>query len=154
MTIDSLLIWCIIYVLWHTHMIIIIAFLLLFRNTRSYLFQKIGSTLPKEMYTTIYASPRLMILNADFNEAFWNACLYGWCYADIFVGLVYVCPYLCLSFILSLSLPCLCCIPFPSCSVLEFFDGWQILIGNFSSKRIKYKPEIFTGYYAYIWTIF
>ena len=22
----------------------------------------------------------------------------------------------------------LCCLPFPSCSVLKFFDGWQILI--------------------------
>ena len=67
--------------------------LLLFRNTWSHLLQK-RSTLPKDIYTTIYASPRLMILNADLNEAFLNAFLYGWCYADIIVGLVHVCPYL------------------------------------------------------------
>ena len=50
-------------------------------------------------------------------KAFLNDCLYGWCYADIFVGLVHVCPYLCLSFILSLSLPIICVV-FPSLHVL------------------------------------
>ena len=43
----------------------------------------------------------------------------------------FVCPYLSLSFMLSLSLPIVhvhVCVVFPSCSVLEFFDGWQVLI--------------------------
>ena len=68
-----------------------------------------------------------MILNADINEAFLNVCLYGWYYADIFVCLVRVCLYFVL-YVVHVSSYRLCCLPFPSCSVLEFFDGWQILI--------------------------
>ena len=67
----------------------------------------------------------LMILNADLNEAFLNVCLYGWCYADIFVCLFHVCPYLCLSFILSLSLPFVCVV-FPSLHVL----CWSFLMSG------------------------
>ena len=50
--------------------------LLLLRNTWSHFLQK-RSTLPKENYTTIYASP-WTILNAALNEAFLIACLYVW----------------------------------------------------------------------------
>ena len=101
----------------------------IFSGTRDLTFFSERSILSKEIYTTICASPRLMILNADFNEAFLNACLYGWCYTDTFVCLGHVCPCLCLSFVLTLSLPIVCVVflPFMFC-VVEFFDGWQILL--------------------------
>ena len=65
--------------------------------------------------TTIYASPGLMILNADL-----NACLYGWCYTDTFVCLALVCPYL-VFYVVLVSSYRLCCLPLHSCSVMEFF---------------------------------
>ena len=68
------------------------------------------STLHKEMYTTIFVSPGLMILNADFIKSFLNACSYGWyctesfvlsclCYSIFVFGLL-VCPCLFLSSVL------------------------------------------------------
>ena len=82
-------------------------------------------------YTTICASPRLMKLNADLNEAFLNACLYGaiqTLVTNTCVCLVHVCPCLCLSFVLSLSLP-IVCVVFPSFMYcVEVFYGWQNLI--------------------------
>ena len=77
----------------------------------------------EDMYTIPYMQALDLILTAKFNEAFLNACLYGWCCTYTFVL-----SCLCMSiFVLGLllSLP-IVCVVFPSLNVM----CWSFLMGG------------------------
>ena len=77
-------------------------------------------------------NPWIMTKNAEFSEMLFIICLCSRCCKGNNCSIPVSCP--CLSifmlvfYVVLVSSYRLCCLPFPSCSVLEFFDGWQILI--------------------------